>query len=187
MSSAVYLHGVVATADRGYRVFSLRLRSRSLPFSQACLLVARRLAIDPNSLLTERLRIYRFEEEVDEDDARLLRGRDDPTALFRLSLLRESLRDVGEVLPRIGIKALHVLVRLPDAADEQAFEGLEALPPAYSVASGNEFPTLPSEQPGSRDTKSRLASESTATSPSEPEFPTASNARYPPRAQTVCS
>ncbi|KAJ3174226.1 hypothetical protein HDU88_000194 [Geranomyces variabilis] len=188
MSYPVYLYGVVATTDHGYRVFSLRLDSRHLPLSQTRLLVARRLGLDPNSSMTDRLRIFRFDEDVDEKDRRLLRGREDPTTLFRLSLLRESLRDVGEMVPRIGTNALHVLVILP-ATTEDVEEGLEALPPAYTEMSGDGIPTPAIAQLAQRDTKSQpMYSEVSPSSVPEPDFPRASSVtRYPPRAQTVPS
>ncbi|KAJ3155063.1 hypothetical protein HDU89_007253 [Geranomyces variabilis] len=188
MSYPVYLYGVVATAHHGYRVFSLRLDSRHLPLSQTRLLVARRLGLDPNSSMTDRLRIFRFDEDVDEKDRRLLRGREDPTTLFRLSLLRESLRDVGEMVPRIGTNALHVLVILP-ATTEGVEEGLEALPPAYTEMSGDGIPTPAIAQLAERDTKPQpMYTDASPSSVPEPEFPRASSvARYPPRAQTVPS
>ncbi|KAI8592857.1 hypothetical protein BDZ88DRAFT_504211 [Geranomyces variabilis] len=188
MSYPVYLYGVVATADHGYRVFSLRLDSRHLPLSQTRLLVARRLGLDPNSSMTDRLRIFRFDEDVDEKDRRLLRGREDPTTLFRLSLLRESLRDVGEMVPRIGTNALHVLVILP-ATTEDVEEGLEALPPAYTEMSGDGIPTPAIAQLAQRDTKPQpIYSDASPSSVPEPESPRApSVTRYPPRAQIVPS
>ncbi|KAJ3003362.1 hypothetical protein HKX48_001798 [Thoreauomyces humboldtii] len=155
MTERLDIYGIVATqlGDR-YKVFSLAIDGPHQPLSHLRLRIAERLGIDPNSPYAEQLLVWRIDEDVSEDDSRLLHGNtSDPEALFELTRLPESVRTVGTWIPKaLGTSnTLHVLVQLPSVpATTDAFDfatELEALPPAYS-----ETPRVHTLVP-SRDTK----------------------------------
>ncbi|KAI8909353.1 hypothetical protein DFJ77DRAFT_118953 [Powellomyces hirtus] len=148
-SGPAYLHAIVATAASPteasrYKVFSLRIESPNVPLSQLRIHAATKLGIDPNSWMADALMLYRIDETLLEDDTRLLQGEKDPTTLFRLTDVPDSLQNVGRWFPDVTneanvTNALHLLVQLPPAMDAgsssaagPSLASLSALPPAYS-------------------------------------------------------
>ncbi|KAJ3168089.1 hypothetical protein HDU87_001260 [Geranomyces variabilis] len=132
-SDAVYLFGLVSTGDgRGYKVFSLRVDPQ-LPLLRFCILLAEHLGV----VHPDRLDIWRLDENVNDNDKRLLHAHQDPATQFRLTELPRAFQTVGSWLPSIEENTLHILVRLPEDADASSanhFEWSDALPPSYTHA-----------------------------------------------------
>ncbi|KAJ3150813.1 hypothetical protein HDU89_002809 [Geranomyces variabilis] len=137
-SDQVYLFGVVADADGRYQVFSLRVQP-DLPLLRFRILLANHLG--GIELQPDRLDIWRIDEDIHDDDKRLLYAREDPASQFRLTELPRAFQTVGSWIPSIDRKILHVLVRLPmngsSASAPINRESFDALPPAYTQTRAN--------------------------------------------------
>ncbi|KAJ3133105.1 hypothetical protein HDU90_006448 [Geranomyces variabilis] len=137
-SDPVYLFGVVADADGRYQVFSLRVQL-DLPLLRFRILLANHLG--GIELQPDRLDIWRIDEDIHDDDKRLLYAREDPASQFRLTELPRAFQTVGSWIPSIDRNILHVLVRLPmngsSASAPINRESVDALPPAYTQTRAN--------------------------------------------------
>ncbi|KAJ3138265.1 hypothetical protein HDU90_001227 [Geranomyces variabilis] len=134
----------------GYRVFSLCVAGTDVPLAHVRLQIAARLGLDPNSPLADLLDVYRVDEDLRDDDPRLHRratssssssssAHADPSAVFALTMLPETMQPLAQWIPNISKSSLHILVRLPAASrQEQQREertppsANEGLPPAYA-------------------------------------------------------
>ncbi|KAI8907646.1 hypothetical protein DFJ77DRAFT_173862 [Powellomyces hirtus] len=149
MGSTVYLHALVASTTR-YRVFSVKVDT-DVPLTELRIHVATRLGFEANSWNAGAFSLYRIDEDILEDDKRLLESDEhhDPSKIFQLVALPdsfpESLQDVNTWIPEISDKSkkrLHLLVQLPRVQDEDTRWDLQgragratvnSLPPAYTA------------------------------------------------------
>ncbi|KAI8916544.1 hypothetical protein DFJ77DRAFT_460209 [Powellomyces hirtus] len=154
-SPVTFLYGLVASPHpspdhRPYNVFSLRIDSPNVPLAELRIHVATRLGLDPNSPHAGAIHVYRLDEDVSDNDKRLLHADTDPTSLFQLTRMQDSLQTVGSWIPRATDRAthgFHLLVSLPAASAAAASEAdlgwLNTLPPAYSENAFADPPAMP--------------------------------------------
>ncbi|KAJ3159319.1 hypothetical protein HDU86_001923 [Geranomyces michiganensis] len=132
----VYLFGLVSTVEGRYKVFSVRTEP-SLPLLRFRILLAERLGVAHPETLT----VWRLNEDLGNDDKRLLQGDEDPATLFDVTELPETFASLASWIENLEENTLHVVVRVPAGAGAPAgemvanLETVDALPPAYSYAS----------------------------------------------------
>ncbi|KAI8585565.1 hypothetical protein BDZ88DRAFT_455815 [Geranomyces variabilis] len=134
----VYLFGLVSTVEGRYKVFSIRTEP-TLPILRFRILLAERLGVAHPETLT----VWRLNEDLEDDDKRLLQGHEDPVGLFDVTELPESFATLESWISNLERNTLHVVVRVPPSAGAPAGEQVanlqtvDALPPAYSYDSAN--------------------------------------------------
>ncbi|KAJ2999595.1 hypothetical protein HKX48_003368, partial [Thoreauomyces humboldtii] len=137
MGSEVYLFGLIANEHDGrYKVFNVRLPSSDVPLPRVRILVAERLGLDPNTPHADQLQIWRLDEQVADDDERLVTSTTDPTSVFTLTAWPDSFRSIGSWIPKLENTTIHVLVKIAHERRMEAYPAqvavLDALPPAYT-------------------------------------------------------